>query len=169
MPSGRCEFGRSIKLQCGSFTTGFEIEISYLAIVTDLHRGHIMRIFKSAILALSAAGIIWLATAPAKAQLSAGCSCPPGSNASTGNICVQVVNQTINQFPATCSSSSNNSSSSSSNDAAINQSVGHIAALQQEISFSGILSVLQTRRDQLQGTLGAPPCNAFGVPAHQLR
>jgi hypothetical protein len=38
---------------------------------------------------------------------------------------------------------------------AINQSVGHVAASQQQLSFSAIQTILQGRRDQLQGTLGS--------------
>ena len=38
---------------------------------------------------------------------------------------------------------------------AINQSVGHIAASQQQQSFWGVQMMLQQRRDQLQGTLGS--------------
>jgi hypothetical protein len=39
--------------------------------------------------------------------------------------------------------------------AAINQSIGHIAASQQQQSFWGVQMMLQQRRDQLQGTLGS--------------
>jgi hypothetical protein len=41
-------------------------------------------------------------------------------------------------------------------DASILQSVGHIASSQQQISFTGIQSIMQVRRDQLQGLLPVP-------------
>jgi outer membrane autotransporter protein len=40
-------------------------------------------------------------------------------------------------------------------NAALSRSVGHLAASQQQLSFWGIRTILEGRRDQLQGSLGA--------------
>jgi hypothetical protein len=113
--------------------------------------GAAVTIFKYAILVvLFSIGIIWVATAPAKAQaaLSPGCTCPAGFFGSTGNICVNLRNPAID-VPATCSGGT-------SGNAAYAQAVGHVAASQQQISFNGIQSIIQVRRDQLQGLLPVP-------------
>ena len=52
----------------------------------------------------------------------------------------------------------------------LNQSVGQVAASQQQLSFSGVNTVLQQRRDQLQGTLGsrAPSSSISGYAASEF-
>jgi hypothetical protein len=57
-----------------------------------------------------------------------------------------------NDIPATCGVAL----SGTSQNAAYAQAVGHVAASQQQISFNGILSIIQVRREQLQGLLPVP-------------
>lgn len=61
-----------------------------------------------------------------------------------------------NDIPATCGQTLNNSNQ----NAAYAQAVGHVASSLQEISFNGIQSILQTRREQLQGLLPVPRSTA---------
>jgi len=115
-----------------------------------------VKFLRSAILALFAVGFAWLATAPAKAQSpSPGCTCPansffsPASEAPGGGFCiVQVTAGFVNNLAPTCQAGNSN--------AAIAQSVGHVASSQQQISFTGIQSIIQVRREQLQGLLPVP-------------
>ena len=87
---------------------------------------------------LAAIAILFLIDAsPARAQLNAGCTCPAGSVPSGTNGCFVLG---VGTSPAMCS--------------ARNLGIAGIAASQQQLSFSGVKSVLQGRRDQLQGTLG---------------
>ncbi len=104
-----------------------------------------MKLFKALLVALSAIGMTSIVVTPAQAQLAAGCTCPAGSHPSGSNTCA--LNNFFNfspGFPANCTARN-----------AINQSVGHIAASQQQQSFWGVQMMLQQRRDQLQGTLNS--------------
>jgi hypothetical protein len=104
-----------------------------------------VKLFKALLVALSAIGMTWIVVTPAQAQLAAGCTCPAGSHPSGSNTCA--LNNFFNfspGFPANCTARN-----------AINQSVGHIAASQQQQSFWGVQMMLQQRRDQLQGTLNS--------------
>jgi len=105
----------------------------------------IFRTAGRAILALSTIGMVWTSVTPAEAQLSPGCTCPAGSSPTGLNMCIASAPPgspaPSPSFPATCRS-------------AINQSVGRVAASQQQISFSAVQTILEGRRDQLQGTLG---------------
>jgi len=85
----------------------------------------------------------WMAGTPAQALL-AGCSCPAGFNPATSTTCI---NNALMVVPAICTPAA------PVTPAAINQSVGHVAASQQQQSFWGVQMMLQQRRDQLQGTL----------------
>ncbi len=86
----------------------------------------------------------WIVVTPAQAQLAAGCTCPAGSFPSSSTQCVRFFNGLPTTVPANCTARN-----------AINQSVGHIAASQQQQSFWGVQMMLQQRRDQLQGTLNS--------------
>lgn len=91
-----------------------------------------------AVFGLAAIAAVFLGDAsPAQAQLSAGCTCPAGSQPNGVNRCFVLG---FGFVPATCS--------------ARNLGIAGIAASQQQLSFSGVQSILQGRRDQLQGTLG---------------
>ncbi len=103
-----------------------------------------MKLFKALLVALSAIGMTWIVVTPAQAQLAAGCTCPAGSFPSSSTQCVRFFNGLPTTVPANCTARN-----------AINQSVGHIAASQQQQSFWGVQMMLQQRRDQLQGTLNS--------------
>ncbi len=113
-----------------------------------------MKSFKALLVALSAVGAIWTIASPAHAQLAKGCSCPAGSSLGAGGLCFYA-GSTILGVPPICTGTGVPPST-----AAINQSVGHIAASQAQLSFSGVNTVLQQRRDQLQGTLGGRPTSS---------
>src|SRR5262245_49608926 len=76
---------------------------------------------------------------PVLAQLPTGCTCPAGFIPS-GNTCASILPPLTFAAPI-CPGLG----------AAINQSIARIAATQQQTSFSGVLSVIETRRDQIQG------------------
>jgi hypothetical protein len=103
-----------------------------------------VKLFKALLVALSAIGMTWIVVTPAQAQLAAGCTCPAGSFPSSSTQCVRFFNGLPTTVPANCTARN-----------AINQSVGHIAASQQQQSFWGVQMMLQQRRDQLQGTLNS--------------
>jgi Autotransporter beta-domain len=111
-----------------------------------------VRIFKSAILAFFAVGFVWLAAAPAKAQLAPGCFCPQGTFPISDGTCF-TNNITTMTGPTSVAPICQNSGN---NDGIIAQSVGHLASSQQQISFTGIQSNIQIRREQLQGFLPVP-------------
>jgi hypothetical protein len=98
-----------------------------------------------------AAAALWLLAAPTPARaLSPGCSCPVGVPIA-GNQCF------VNPYTvaAVCVGP---------NPTALAQSVGHLAASSQQLSFAGIWAILEARRDQLQGTLGTrhkPPMMGY--------
>jgi hypothetical protein len=97
---------------------------------------------KMVIMALSAIGITLIAATPARAQLAPGCTCPAGYVPSGATSCTDP----LGVVPAICTGG------------AISRSIGQIAASQQQLSFSGIQSVIQARRDQLRGIAsGARP------------
>ena len=104
-----------------------------------------MKLFKTLIVTLIAVGAIWTIATPAQALL-AGCSCPAGFVPATSTTCI---NNALVVVPAICTPAA------PVTPAAINQSIGHIAASQQQQSFWGVQMMLQQRRDQLQGTLGS--------------
>ncbi len=104
-----------------------------------------MKSFKTLIVALSAVGATWTIATPAQALL-AGCSCPTGFVPATSTTCI---NNLLVVVPAICTPAP------PVTPAAINQSIGHVAAGQQQQSFWGVQMMLQQRRDQLQGTLGS--------------
>ena len=107
----------------------------------------IVKSFKILIVTLIAVGAIWTIATPAQAQLAPGCTCPAGSSLGAGGLCFYA-GATILGVPPICTKGT------PTRTAAINQSVGHVAASQQQLSFSGVNTVLQQRRDQLQSTLG---------------
>jgi len=83
-------------------------------------------------LTLLAASAIWaIANAPAQAQ-AIGCACPAGFTPASATTCV---NNVLVIVPAICPG----------------RNAGHLAASQQQLSFSGVQTILQQRRDQLQG------------------
>ena len=89
---------------------------------------------------LAAAVAVFVLTAGAPAQaLNPGCTCPAGSQPSGTNQCFILG---VGLIPATCTATGGS--------AALNQSVGHVAASQQQQSFWGLQMMLQQRRDQLQ-------------------
>jgi hypothetical protein len=95
------------------------------------------------VVGLAAVGVLLFASvSPASAQLAAGCSCPSGSIVS-GNQCALQGAALVLHAPV-CTGSG-------SSQTAISQSVGRLASSQQQLSFSGIQSLLEGRRDQLQG------------------
>jgi hypothetical protein len=88
-------------------------------------------------LGLAAAVAVFVLTAGTPAHaLNPGCTCPAGSP-SGANQCFILG---VGLIPAICTARN-----------AINQSVGHVAASEQQLSFWGVQTVLQQRRDQLQG------------------
>ena len=93
--------------------------------------------FRTAFGLAALAVIFFVDGSPAQAQLSAGCTCPAAATSVGANSCFQFH---VGTFPATCS--------------ARNLGIAGIAVSQQQLSFSGIQSILEGRRDQLQGTLG---------------
>ena len=101
-----------------------------------------MKSLRALLLALIAVGIGGIAVTPAQAQLAAGCSCPAGFNPSGPERCFFRVGNVFQAAPAICTTRN-----------AINQSVGHIAASEQQQSFWGVQTMLQQRRDQLQRSL----------------
>ena len=78
-----------------------------------------------------------MAATPAHAQLVGGCRCPALFTPSGPTTCKSIFNNVF--IPAICTARN-----------AINQSVGQIAASQQQQSFWGVETMLQQRRDQLQ-------------------
>jgi Autotransporter beta-domain len=93
--------------------------------------------FYGALLALTIAIFaVSVGPSPAFAQLAAGCTCPHGAAVVGPTTCSMFH---VGMFPATCTA----------------QSVNHIAASTQQLSFFGIEQILQGRRDQLQGTVDA--------------
>jgi Autotransporter beta-domain len=102
--------------------------------------GRFVKSSRALLLALIAVGISWISATPAHAQLAAGCTCPTGTIPVSGKTCGILGGPTV---PAICTTRN-----------AINQSVGQIAASQQQQSFWGVQMMLQQRRDQLQGTSG---------------
>lgn len=100
-----------------------------------------------------AALLALIAAAPAWAQvptLSPGCTCPAGSRILAGNLCAV---PGVGTVPATCPTPAT-PAPFLGNIVALSQSIGHLAASQQQLSFWGVRSILEQRRDQLQGTLG---------------
>jgi autotransporter-like protein len=95
-------------------------------------------VFRIAFGLAAIAAVFFVDPSPAEAQLSAGCTCPGAGTPNGVNTCFVLGFGTV---PATCS--------------ARNLGIAGIAASQQQLSFSGVQSILQGRRDQLQGTLGA--------------
>jgi hypothetical protein len=93
-------------------------------------------------LALVVVGTIAVVAAPAHAQLAAGCTCPAGF-APQGSMCVSA-----NRVQAQPMCPNNNIGS-------MNNSIGSIAASQQQLSFWGVSTMLEQRRNQLQGTTSA--------------
>jgi len=112
-------------------------------------------IWSAARAVLGLAAVLWLMAAPTPARaLSPGCSCPVGTPIN-GNQCF------VNPYtvPAICVGP---------NPTALAQSVGHLAASSQQLSFAGIEAILEARRDQLQGTLGSkykPPMMSYAASA----
>jgi hypothetical protein len=108
-----------------------------------------------ALLGLIGAAPAW-AQVPNPPSLAPGCTCPAGSTILAGNQCAV---PGIGTVPATCPTAPVPPTPVSGpflgNIGALNQSVGHLAASQQQLSFWGVRSILEQRRDQLQGTLGA--------------
>jgi hypothetical protein len=94
-------------------------------------------------LTLLVVGAIGVITTPANAQLAAGCTCPAGFTP-RGSVCVSA-NLNFAQAQPVCHS----------NIGTINNNIGSIAAGQQQLSFWGVRAILEQRRDQLQGTVGA--------------
>src|SRR5580692_7956672 len=116
--------------------------------------------FRSALgLAAVAAAIVLTAGTPAQA-LSPGCTCPAGSRPVIGaNLCFT---PQLGAFAPTCTAPAPGPAPTPApapvaGGAALNQSIGHVAASQQQLSFWGIREILEGRRDQLQGTLGKSP------------
>jgi hypothetical protein len=104
--------------------------------------GAIVKSSRALLFALIAAGMSWITATPAHAQLAGGCKCPANFTPSGPTTCKNIFNPGV-FAPAICTTRN-----------AINQSVGHIAASQQQQSFWGVQTMLQQRRDQLQGTSG---------------
>lgn len=101
-----------------------------------------MKSSRALLLALIVVGMSWLVVTPARAQLAAGCTCPASFVPSGPTTCrIAIGNAILVPRPAICTTRN-----------AINQSVGHIAASEQQQSFWGIQMMLQQRRDLLQGT-----------------
>jgi Autotransporter beta-domain len=100
-----------------------------------------VKTFRTLAAALIALAIPWMAATPARAQLAAGCACPAGYVPSGPTACTGF----LGVVPAICTGATINQ---------INQIVGQVAVSQQQLSFSGIQSVIQARRDQLQGAVG---------------
>ena len=101
-------------------------------------------------IAAAVAILFFIYASPAHAQLSAGCTCPAGTTPSGVNRCFVLG---AGFLPATCSAG--------------NLGIARIAASQQQLSFSGVQTILQGRRDQLQGTLGGSKAasTVFGYAA----
>jgi hypothetical protein len=93
-------------------------------------------------LTLLVVGAIGVIATPVHAQLAAGCTCPAGF-APQGSVCV---NPNLAQAQPVCPSN---------NIGSINNNIGSIAASQQQLSFWGVRTMLEQRRDQLQGTVSA--------------
>jgi hypothetical protein len=103
-----------------------------------------------------AAVLVLLATAPASA-LNPGCTCPAGTRPAAGNLCAVPGGGTIAPncpAPPTPPTPPATPAPFLGNIIALNQSVGHLAASQQQLSFWGVRAILEQRRDELQGTLG---------------
>ncbi|HEY6255690.1 MAG TPA: autotransporter outer membrane beta-barrel domain-containing protein [Xanthobacteraceae bacterium] len=105
-----------------------------------------------------------LLATPARA-LNPGCTCPARSAPVGANQCYVIG---IGFIPATCTAPT--PTGGSINQSTINQSVAHAAASQQQLSFWGVRAILEGRRDQLQGTLGAgrPTAMISGYAASEL-
>lgn len=88
------------------------------------------------LLTLLAASVISGFTIPAQAQ-AIGCACPAGFTPATGTTCV---NNVLVVVPAICPG----------------RNAGQLAAGQQQLSFWGVQTILQQRRDQLQGAVAGP-------------
>jgi hypothetical protein len=100
---------------------------------------------RALLLALIAVAISWIAATPARAQLAAGCTCPANFVPSGPTSCrITINNAILLSRPAICTTRN-----------AINQSVAHIAASEQQQSLWGVQMMLQQRRDQLQRTSGS--------------
>jgi hypothetical protein len=100
-------------------------------------------------LAVAIAGFVLTEGTPAQA-LNPGCTCPAGTTPFGANSC-SVLGAGL--IPATCTAPAGGPPVVAT--AALNQSAGHLAASQQQLSFEGVREILEARRDQLQGTLGA--------------
>ena len=96
------------------------------------------KLFFRGSIAAAVIAAIPIATPARAAVLAPGCMCPAGFPVPTGpNTCANTFNV---KSPAICS--------------AINTGVGHLAASAQQLSFTSVQTILQLRRDQLQGNLG---------------
>ncbi len=111
--------------------------------------GLIKFILRAAIGVAAVAVLAVTLASPAQALLP-GCTCPAGSAPVGNNQCFFAG---LGTFAATCTAPTPPAAPSFTT--AFNQSVGHLAASQQQLSFWGIRQILEDRRDQLQGTLGS--------------
>jgi Autotransporter beta-domain len=115
-------------------------------------------LFIRGLFALAAAAAAVFVAMPAHAQLAAGCTCPAGTASRGVNSCLNFHTEVLS--PATCTTTPGamtpgaGATGQPPNPAALSQSIGHIAASMQQMSFTGVQAILQERRDQLQGTLG---------------
>jgi hypothetical protein len=111
-----------------------------------------VKVISRIILGIAAVAVMLLtAVSPASAQLSPACTCPAGSVPTGLFTCFRLH---VGSFAATCPATA--------------QSIAQIAASQQQLSFWGVQQILQSRRDQLQGTLGASnttsPVSSYAEP-----
>src|SRR5579872_6375242 len=101
--------------------------------------GTTVKSFRALLFALIASGASWIAATPAQALLGPGCSCPAGYSPAPppapNNTCSQIANPPVTAA-AICPAPGTKTN-------AINQSVGQIAASQQQMSFWGVETVLQ--------------------------